>query len=95
VRLTATPAARAAERSSCTPRSRVYCKSYRYLGVRTNNEAEYEALLMALRRAHAFGFRQVELRSSSELLVNQLLCTYSVRSVASGAPACSACTTPR
>lgn len=44
----------------------------RPLGVRTNNVAEYAALVLALRRAHALGAREVDLRLDSKLIVEQL-----------------------
>src|SRR5579864_303188 len=59
---------------------RVYLKLYRYLGCQTANEAEYHALLLALRRALERGFRRIVIRSSSELMVNQLAGRYSVKS---------------
>jgi ribonuclease H / adenosylcobalamin/alpha-ribazole phosphatase len=42
------------------------------LGTRTNNVAEYAAVVLALRRAHKLGARQVDLRLDSKLLVEQL-----------------------
>jgi ribonuclease HI len=57
----------------------VFSKSYRYLGVRTSNEAAYEALLMALQRAIAQDFSEIVVRSSSELMINQLIGSYSVK----------------
>lgn len=44
----------------------------RPLGVRTNNVAEYAALVLALRRAHAMGALEVDLRLDSKLIVEQL-----------------------
>ena len=51
----------------------------RYLGRATNNAAEYEALLLGLRRAALRGYRQVEVRSDSELLVRQMTGEYRVK----------------
>jgi ribonuclease HI len=62
------------------PPARFRLKVFRYLGPRTSNEAEYEALLMGLKRALRHGFRQVEIRSSSELMVKQLNGNYRVKS---------------
>lgn len=50
-----------------------------YLGTTTNNVAEYEGLLDALRVAAEEGATEVEIISDSELLVKQMLGTYRVR----------------
>ncbi len=42
------------------------------IGKATNNEAEYRAVIVALEKARALGASQIELRSDSTLLVNQL-----------------------
>ncbi len=52
---------------------------YGYLGRATNNVAEYQALLHALRFALARGAREVEVFSDSELLVRQIGGRYRVR----------------
>jgi ribonuclease HI len=52
---------------------------YGYLGRATNNVAEYQALLHALRWALARGARQVEIYSDSELLVRQMEGRYRVK----------------
>jgi ribonuclease HI len=51
----------------------------RYLGRATNNAAEYQALLLGLGRAAALGYRRVEVRSDSELLVRQMTGAYRVK----------------
>lgn len=51
----------------------------RSLGVRTNNEAEYLALLKALEEALKLGAEVVDLYSDSMLLVRQLKGEYKVR----------------
>jgi ribonuclease HI len=51
------------------------------LGIRTNNFAEYSALLGALRYAKSQGYEGVKIFADSELLVNQLLGIYKVKSV--------------
>ncbi|HEU5393556.1 MAG TPA: ribonuclease HI family protein [Candidatus Methylomirabilis sp.] len=51
----------------------------RYLGRATNNAAEYQALLLGLGRAAALGYRTVEVRSDSELLVRQMTGVYRVK----------------
>ncbi len=52
---------------------------YGYLGHATNNVAEYQALLHALRFALDRGAREVEVFSDSELLVRQLGGRYRVK----------------
>ncbi|MDP2650418.1 MAG: ribonuclease HI family protein [bacterium] len=51
------------------------------LGRRTNNHAEYEALILALKKAKQLGFskRSVEVRMDSELIVRQLNNRYQVK----------------
>jgi ribonuclease HI len=50
-----------------------------FLGSATNNIAEYNGLLAALRYAHAHGHRRVRIKSDSELLVKQMIGEYRVR----------------
>ena len=52
---------------------------YGYLGRATNNFAEYQALIHALRWAHRRGARQVRVFSDSELVVKQIAGTYKVK----------------
>ncbi|MCW4044871.1 MAG: ribonuclease HI family protein [Candidatus Bathyarchaeota archaeon] len=51
----------------------------RYLGVRTNNQAEYEALMMALDAALALGAEEVVCHLDSELVAKQLRGEYAVK----------------
>jgi ribonuclease HI len=53
---------------------------YGYLGIQTNNVAEYAALIAALRYAVKAGAESVLIRSDSELLVRQMAGTYRVKS---------------
>ena len=50
-----------------------------YLGIRTNNYAEYSALLSALRTAHELGATEVECILDSELIVKQMNRHYKVK----------------
>ena len=50
-----------------------------YLGRASNNVAEYQALLHALRYALERGARRVEIRSDSELVVRQISGQYRVK----------------
>ena len=54
-------------------------RTHRWLGEVTNNVAEYQALLLALERAAALGFTDLEICSDSELLVKQMNGQYKVR----------------
>ena len=49
------------------------------IGHCTNNQAEYQALLAALRKARRLGAKHVTVRSDSQLLVRQFLGEYKVR----------------
>jgi ribonuclease HI len=50
-----------------------------YLGIATNNQAEYRAMLDALLRAQELGATDVEAFADSELLVKQLNREYKIR----------------
>jgi ribonuclease HI len=54
-------------------------QGYAALGERTNNEAEYEAVIRGLRLAADMGATEVAVLSDSQLLVRQLQGTYEVR----------------
>jgi ribonuclease HI len=51
-----------------------------YLGEATNNEAEYQALIMGLKAASHYGCDDLEVRSDSQLMVRQLKGEYRVKS---------------
>jgi ribonuclease HI len=51
----------------------------RYLGEGTNNEAEYQGLLAALKEAEAMGAEEVEITSDSELMVKQVNGQYRIK----------------
>ena len=52
----------------------------RFLGVKTNNEAEYYALLMALEISRDLGYKDITLCTDSILVFSQLTGRYKVRS---------------
>ena len=54
----------------------------KYIGVKTNNEAEYFGLIAALDFAVAHGISKLRVRSDSELLVRQMQGHYKVKSAA-------------
>ena len=51
----------------------------RYIGETTNNQAEYQALLAALKRAYELGAKTIDVMMDSELAVRQLNREYRVR----------------
>lgn len=51
----------------------------KYLGVTTNNQAEYQAAILGLRRAVALGATSAEVVADSELLVRQASGEYRVK----------------
>jgi ribonuclease HI len=50
-----------------------------FIGVATNNVAEYRALLLGLQRARALGAREVEVVNDSQLVARQLTGEYRVK----------------
>ena len=58
----------------------VLLEDHRFLGRTTNNVAEYEGAILALKMASEIGARQVELRLDSSLVVNQINGGYRVKS---------------
>ncbi|MBU8900668.1 ribonuclease HI family protein [Corallococcus sp. M34] len=59
---------------------RVVARLGRFLGVQTNNFAEYSALLLGLQHARGLGASEVEVFADSELLIRQLGGRYQVKS---------------
>ena len=60
-------------------RDRPVLEFYEPLGRTTNNVAEYRALLLALERAEEAGADEVEIRSDSRLLVEQMRGNFKIR----------------
>lgn len=52
-----------------------------YLGHTTNNVAEYQAVYLGLEKAQEMGFKSVDFRMDSQLVVNQLNGVYKIRNV--------------
>lgn len=50
-----------------------------YLGITTNNQAEYHAAYHALKRAKEMGLRSIEYRGDSSLVINQLNGIYKIK----------------
>lgn len=64
------------------PAGRTVERLGRFLGRATNNVAEYEGVLLGLRRARELGARAVDVRADSELLIRQLQGRYKVKNAA-------------
>ena len=71
------PAAAAAVVS--TPDGDVLDEAHEYLGVATNNVAEYRGLLLGLDRARALGADEIEVVNDSELVAKQINGQYKVK----------------
>lgn len=50
-----------------------------FLGIATNNVAEYSGLVLGLKEAQRLGYQHVEVRMDSELVVKQMLGVYKVK----------------
>lgn len=62
-----------------SPDGAVIATGNEYLGRRTNNEAEYAAVLLGLQAVLELGYQSVDLRVDSELLVKQVKGIYRVK----------------
>lgn len=62
------------------PNGQVVDRIGKYLGIQTNNFAEYTGLLLGLRRARELGAQEVEVYADSELMIRQLGGRYQVKS---------------
>ena len=60
-------------------RGRLIFSGNRFLGKRTNNEAEYFALLFALEISRELGYKKILLHTDSTLLYSQVVGKYKVR----------------
>lgn len=65
-----------------TPNGDILHEFSKYLGIKTNNQAEYFALIAALDYAKEHRITALHVRSDSELLVRQMQGHYKVRSAA-------------
>lgn len=54
----------------------------RAIGITTNNQAEYQAIIAALEKAVSAGARRVSVKSDSELVVNQINGRYKIKNTA-------------
>ena len=62
------------------PQARVVARLSEFLGVQTNNYAEYSGLLAVLKWANENGARRLRVVSDSELMVKQMKGLYKVKS---------------
>ncbi|HEX8820633.1 MAG TPA: ribonuclease HI family protein, partial [Archangium sp.] len=62
------------------PEGRVVARLGKFLGVQTNNYAEYMGLLLGLKHARGLGVKELEVLADSELLIRQLQGRYQVKS---------------
>ena len=62
------------------PEGRVVARLGKFLGIQTNNYAEYMGLLLGLRHARGLGVKELEVLADSELLIRQLQGRYQVKS---------------
>jgi len=62
------------------PSGQVVDKLGKFLGRQTNNYAEYQGMLLGLKRARELGVREVEVFADSELMIRQLGGRYQVKS---------------
>jgi ribonuclease HI len=63
-------------------RGKVVATISQAIGIASNNEAEYRAIIAALEKALKLDAKQIVLRSDSELVVNQLNGRYKIKSTA-------------
>lgn len=60
-------------------RDSVLIKDSKFLGLATNNEAEYEALILGLKNALSLKIQEIKIYMDSELLVRQISGLYRVK----------------
>jgi ribonuclease HI len=63
----------------CDPDGKVVEKSGYYMGMATNNQAEYYGMIKGLERASELGINKVNINSDSQLVVNQMNGFYKVK----------------
>jgi ribonuclease HI len=57
----------------------ILARGKRYLGITTNNVAEYKAMIMGLSRAAEMGFKEITVKTDSLLVSRQIEGEYRVR----------------
>ena len=61
------------------PKGDPLAENKKYLGELTNNQAEYQALLLAIQEAQKMGAKKLALHADSELMVRQIKGEYKVK----------------
>lgn len=61
------------------PREEIVAEGGSYLGITTNNQAEYQAVFFGLKRASELGAQTIDFRLDSNLVVNQLNGVYKIK----------------
>jgi ribonuclease HI len=56
-------------------------KRFKYIGIATNNIAEYTAAFLGISRAIELGATEIELRADSKLVIEQLSGNYKIKNV--------------
>ena len=62
------------------PKGNIVYRISESLGIASNNEAEYFAIILALEKADNMGLKDIEIRSDSQLIVRQINGQYKVKS---------------
>jgi len=62
------------------PKGNIVYRISESLGIASNNEAEYYAIILALEKAANMDFQDIEIRSDSQLIVRQINGQYKVKS---------------
>lgn len=62
-------------------REEVLFEGGKYLGVTTNNQAEYKAVLFGIKKAYELGARDIEIRMDSLLVANQMKGIYKIKNI--------------
>mgnify|MGYP001590441312 CR=1 FL=1 len=60
-------------------KGKIVATGKKYLGERTNNEAEYEALILGLKKALELEIKEIQVLMDSELVVRQMNRDYKVK----------------
>lgn len=60
-------------------KNKIVFQAGKYIGETTNNQAEYQAVVFALEKAHELGATELEFNLDSELVVKQLNGEYKVK----------------
>lgn len=60
-------------------KERLLFEGGKYLGITTNNQAEYQAVKLALEKAQELGGSSIQVRLDSQLVVNQLIGVYKIK----------------